>query len=52
MNECAASEEGADSYQFRLGHSNVAIGRAWRIQCLSQPKHNIPCESGILWQWA
>jgi hypothetical protein len=37
----------AVSYQFRLGRCTLAIGRAWRIQGLSQRKYNIPCESGI-----
>jgi hypothetical protein len=39
-------------YQFRLGRCNLAIGRAWRIQGLNQPKYTIPCERGSIEPWA
>lgn len=38
--------------QFRLGRRHVAIGRAWRIQGINQPKDAIPCERGSIEPWA
>ena len=36
----------------RLGRRHVAIGRAWQVQGLNQPKDTIPCERGIIEPWA